>query len=130
MGSVTPTPGELDRMADEILAADLRSELCRECERRGVMLGDPAELVVLDGNDDDTGVRAILARYVCEEAHVWYAGEGKARGRAGDSPILLEEHYAHRRSKEVYMAEGTVGDWIDTEYNRKSDRLKQSFEHD
>jgi hypothetical protein len=113
-------------MADEILAADLRSELCRECEGRGVNLGDPEELVVLDANNEDTGVRAILARYVCERGHVWYAGEGKARGRGGEAPILLEDHYAQRRTKEVYMEEGVVGDWIDTEYNRKSDRFKQS----
>lgn len=108
---MTPSPSELDRMADEILAADLRSELCRECDRRGVVLGEPEMLTILDRDEQDTGVRAVAERYVCEQGHVWHAGEGKARGRGGDSPILLDEHYAHRRSKEAYMAEGVVGDW-------------------
>ena len=103
---------DLDRIADELLAADLRSELCRECGKRGVELGDPEELVVTNKHEDDTGIRAVVARYVCEEGHVWHAGEGRARGRGGDAPILLDEHYAHRRSKEAYMAEGVVDEWV------------------
>lgn len=108
----------------------MRSELCRECDKRGVKLGDALELVVLDADDNDTGARAVVERYVCEEGHVWHSGEGRARGRAGEAPILLSDHYAHRRSHEVYMADGVVGEWIDTEYNRKSDRLKSSFERE
>lgn len=104
---------DLDRQADELLAADLRSELCRECGKRGVALGDPELLIVTDRSDNDTGIRAVVARYVCEEGHVWYAGEGRARGRGGEAPILLDEHYAHRRSKEAYMAEGVVDEWVE-----------------
>lgn len=100
-------------MADEMLEADLRSELCRACDRRGVALGEPEMLTILDRDDEDTGVRAVAARYVCEEGHVWYAGEGKARGRGGEAPILLEDHMAHRRSKEAYMADGVVNEWIE-----------------
>lgn len=124
------SPVELDRVADEMLASDIRSELCRECEKRGVKLGDSVALVVLDAEENDTGIRAVVDRYVCEEGHVWHAGEGKARGRDGDAPILLDEHYAHRRSNEVYMAEGTIDGWIDTEHNRRSVRLIETIEHD
>jgi hypothetical protein len=108
----TPTSSELDRMATELLADDLRSELCRECDRRGVKLGVPVSMVILDREDADTGVRARAARYVCEAGHVWHAGEGKARGRGGDDPILLEEHYAHRRSKETYTESGQIDEFI------------------
>lgn len=108
-----PTPAELDRAADAILEADLRSELCRECGQRGVALGDPVPLPILDAQDKDTGVRAIAVRYVCEQGHVWYAGEGRARGREGESPILMEKHLAHRRSKEAYMHDGVVNEWIE-----------------
>lgn len=94
------TPGDLDRIATEMLEADMRAELCRECEKRGVEFGDPAVLVVYkDGKD--TGLRALAARYVCEAGHVWHAGEGKARGRGGDNPILLADHLEHRKSHEL-----------------------------
>lgn len=99
-------------MATELLAEDLRSELCRECGKRGVKLGDAAKLVILDRESSDTGIRAVAARYVCEEGHVWHAGEGKPRGRGGEAPILLDEHYAHRRSKETYMEEGTIDGFV------------------
>lgn len=105
---MNPSSSELDRIATEILADDLRSELCRECDRRGVKLGEPERLRILDKDEADTGVRAVAARYVCELGHVWHAGEGKPRGRGGDAPILLDEHYAHRRSKERFMNEGTI----------------------
>lgn len=103
---------ELDRAADELLAADLRAELCRHCDRRGVALGASEMLNVLDRDGEDTGIRAVVARYVCEAGHVWHAGEGKPRGRGGEAPILLEDHYAHRRSKEAYMADGTVNEFV------------------
>jgi hypothetical protein len=103
---------ELEAQADELLANDLRSELCRHCDRRGVALGDPETLIVLDRDDEPTGLAAVVARYVCEAGHVWHAGEGKPRGRGGEAPILLEDHYAHRRSKEAYMAEGVVNDFV------------------
>jgi hypothetical protein len=99
-------------MATEILAEDLRSELCRECDKRGVKLGDPVRLVILDKQEADTGVRAVASRYVCEDGHVWHSGEGKARGRGGEAPILLEEHYAHRRSKETYMENGVIDGYV------------------
>lgn len=110
MGQVNPA--DLERQADELLAADLRSELCRECGERGVKLGDPVPLPVLDADDKDTGIRAVVARYVCENAHVWHEGEGKPRGRDGDSPILMEKHYAHRRTKEVHFTDGTITDGV------------------
>ena len=109
----TPSPSELDRMANEILAADLRSELCRECEKRGVVLGEPERIVILDKDGRDTGLRACVARYVCESGHVWHAGEGKPRGRGGDDPILLEEHYAHRRGKETFMSDGVIDGYVE-----------------
>lgn len=102
---------DLDRQADEILADDLRAELCRECEARGVSFGTALELTVLDKHGADTGLRAVVEQFVCEQGHVWHAGEGRARGRGGESPILLDEHYAYRRSKEAYMASGTVDEW-------------------
>jgi hypothetical protein len=110
MGEVNPTPADLERMADELLAIDLRSELCRSCSERGVKLGDPIKLVVLDASDADTGLRAVSARFVCENGHVWHEGEGKARGRDGDSPILLDKHLAHRRTKEAHFTDGTITD--------------------
>lgn len=109
---MTPSPSELDRQATEILADDLRSELCRDCGKRGVKFGDPAILVILDKTGADTKLRAVAAAYVCEEGHVWHAGEGKPRGRGGEAPILLDEHYAHRRSKETYMEEGVIDGFV------------------
>lgn len=113
MGRVSASSAELDRQATELLADDLRSELCRECGKRGVKLGEPALLTILDASAEDTGIRAVAARYVCEEAHVWHAGEGKPRGRGGEAPILLDEHYAHRRSKETYMESGAIDEWVE-----------------
>jgi hypothetical protein len=78
----------------------MRSELCRECKQRGVELGEPVPLVV-EKDGADTGLRALVARYVCENGHTWYAGEGKARGRDGENPILLADHLEHRRSHEL-----------------------------
>lgn len=92
--------GDLDRIATELLEADMRSELCRECDRRGVVLGEPVPLVVMLA-DKDTGMRALTVEYVCENGHTWYAGEGKARGRGGENPILLADHLEHRRSHEL-----------------------------
>jgi hypothetical protein len=105
------TPADLERAADELLAADLRSELCRVCGERGVKLGEPVALPVFDAAEKDTGIRAVVARYVCEHAHVWHEGEGKPRGRGGDDPILLDEHYAHRKTKEAYTADGIVDEF-------------------
>lgn len=107
-----PSPAELERIADEILAADLRSELCRECDRRGVALGPPVMLVILSRDGEDTGARAESARFVCEQGHVWHAGEGKSRGRGGESPILLAEHMKKRKARETYMADGVVSEWV------------------
>jgi hypothetical protein len=95
------SPSDLDRIATELLENDMRAELCRECDRRGVEFGDPAMLIVSDRDGRDTGMRAIASGYVCENGHTWYAGEGKARGRGGDNPILLADHLEHRKSHEL-----------------------------
>lgn len=95
-----------------MLAEDIRSELCRDCDGRGVKLGDPALLTIVSADGEDTAIRAVAARYVCEQGHVWHAGEGKARGRKGEAPILLDEHYAYQRSKEAYMADGVINEFV------------------
>jgi hypothetical protein len=102
MGVVTErySPADLDRMATALLEDDMRAELCRECDHRGVEFGDPIPLVIYrDGVD--TGLRALAVCYICENGHTWHSGEGKARGRGGENAILLADHMEHRRSHEL-----------------------------
>jgi hypothetical protein len=100
-------------MATDLLAEDLRRELCRECASRGVRLGKPEMLTVLNQDGKDTGFRAVSARNVCENGHVWHEGEGRPRGAGGENPILLEKQLAYRQARERPISSDLLDQWAE-----------------
>lgn len=101
------TNSQLQAMADELLRDDARSELCRDCGERGEETGNVARLE--QDAMDKQGHRLVLEfpEIECSNGHVWYQGEGQARGIGGDNPILFEEHFQSRRRREIYTSLGT-----------------------
>lgn len=96
---------ELEREATRLLEADVRAELCRECNGRGEVY-DCTVLPVLKGNKTPTGVNVIFQLYKCANNHQWASGEGKMRGIGGESPILFEEHLRERARREIFTESG------------------------
>jgi hypothetical protein len=104
---------EMEQIADNLLKADSRRELCRQCDEYGDETGhiesqpqehpDGAPLV------DETGAQLYVdfPELRCKNGHIWYVGEGKARGNKGDNPILFKEHLKNRMSREIYTTVGT-----------------------
>lgn len=107
------TKRELELMADEFLREDARAEMCVICETRGKETGNiqTMEQYSEDGEPirDGEGFPLVLEfpEYKCKNDHVWFKGEGKARGIAGSNPILFEEHLQQRRRREIFPANGT-----------------------
>jgi hypothetical protein len=90
------TSRQIETLADGLLREDARSELCRECEKRGDLTGNVTEGEVVD-----------FPEYSCKNGHTWYAGEGAVRGIGGENPILFEEHFQSRRRREIFTSLGT-----------------------
>lgn len=104
---------ELEQFADAILRADSRRELCRQCDKYGDETGNiesqPQEHE--DGSPlvDETGAQLYVdfPELRCVNGHIWYKGEGKARGNGGRNPVLFEEHLKNRQRREIYTTVGT-----------------------
>lgn len=104
---------ELEQLADKILRDDSRRELCRQCDAYGEETGHIESQPQF--NDDDTPLvdQEGQQLYVdfpelrCKNGHVWYKGEGKARGNGGPNPVLFEEHMKNRQRREIYTVVGT-----------------------
>lgn len=105
--------GELEAFADQLLREDSRRELCRQCDGYGDETGhvesqpqfhdDGAPIVDNEGQQ----LYVDFPELQCEKGHVWYKGEGKARGNGGTHPILFEEHLKNRQRREIYTQIGT-----------------------
>ncbi len=104
---------ELTAYADAILRADVKTELCRQCEAPGEETGETALAAQYNDRDeailDDEGEPLFLkfAELKCEKGHRWYKGEGKSRSIGGENPILFKEHFESRRRREIYCEVGT-----------------------
>jgi hypothetical protein len=101
------TKGQLNAITDAILKQDARSELCRECGKRGTETGESKTMAQEVEDKQGRKVALVYPEFICENDHKWYEGEGKTRGIQGDSPILFEEHLQQRRKREIHTAEGT-----------------------
>jgi hypothetical protein len=99
---------EMELMADELLRADSRSELCQTCDERGNPTGAVKPVPQPDFIDDQG--RMLVLDYkelMCANGHRWHEGEGNPRSIQGENPILFEEHLASRRRREIYCTVGT-----------------------
>lgn len=96
------TQREMELIADEMLKDDSKKELCRECGERGMKTGNVkhTEQPLEDGSGNPLMID--FAELQCENEHLWFEGEGRAKGIGGDNPILFEEHLASRRRREIY----------------------------
>lgn len=109
----TYTKWQLERMADEMLRADVRRELCRRCGKYGEETGLIESLPQTDddGNAEvDEAGNTLFVEFpelICEQGHRWYKGEGKSRGIDGKNPILFKNHLDDRRRREIYTSVGT-----------------------
>lgn len=107
------TESQLADIADELLRQDSRTELCRTCGERGDLTGevvpvpqfDPEDKPLLDGKKRHLHIE--FPEITCKNDHVWFQGEGSARGIGGDNPILFEEHFLSRRRREIYTSLGS-----------------------
>lgn len=104
---------ELEQIATNLLRADSRRELCRQCDEYGSETGhiesqpqthpDGDPLVDNEGNQ----LYVDFPELQCDNGHIWYKGEGKARGNGGTNPVLFEEHLKNRQRREIYTQVGT-----------------------
>lgn len=98
---------DLERMADELLRDDAKSEQCRTCSKRGELTGEVEHTTQPAVDGEGTPLELDFPEYECVNGHRWFAGEGQLRGIAGDNPILFEEHFQNRRRREIYTSLGT-----------------------
>lgn len=94
-------------MADELLRADARSELCKDCKERGTETGHIEHSAQAATDAEGHELVIDFPEYTCPNGHRWYKGEGLARGIGGDNPILFEEHMQSRKRREIYTTIGT-----------------------
>lgn len=107
-------------MADELLRADAKRELCRTCleegdddEPYGQETGavDTRPLREKDGSlkvdEEGNVILGDFPEFACDRGHTWFLGEGKDRGIQGNNAILFEEHLQTRRKREIYTQIGT-----------------------
>lgn len=108
---------QLEYLADQMLRQYAKHELCRTClaDEKGEIEGQETGKVehipqYKDGEPivDDEGSQLILAypELSCENGHVWFLSEGKARGHNSENPVLFEEHLIQRKRREIYTTEG------------------------
>lgn len=104
---------ELEQIATNILRADTRRELCRQCDEYGDETGHIESQPQFNDDDSPLVDQEGQQLYVdfpelqCNNGHVWYKGEGKARSNSGENPILFEEHLKNRQRREIYTTVGT-----------------------
>jgi hypothetical protein len=104
---------ELEQIADNLLKADSRRELCRQCDEYGDDTGHVESQPQFhpDGEPlvDNEGQQLYVdfPELRCKNGHIWYKGEGKARGNGGKNPVLFEEHLKNRQRREIYTTIGT-----------------------
>lgn len=113
------TKSQMEAMADDLLKADVKSELCRECGERGSETGEilSKHQDALDGQ----GHQLVLdfPELACKNKHAWCMGEGKLRGIDGKDPILFEDHLMSRKKREIMCANGTPDpEIVSGSYNR------------
>lgn len=101
------TNSELERLANQLLRAHSKSEICRDCGKMGEedgLIEDKPQAV-----ENKAGEQLVLGfkHYTCPDGHDWYHGEGQERGIGGRDPILFEEHFQSRRKREIYTSLGT-----------------------
>lgn len=106
------TDHEIELMANAMLKADSKTEMCRKCGSQGVETGDSrveAQFALdTDGEViEDLNLQIVFPEYRCSADHVWFKGEGKDKGFKGDNPVLLEEHLIARKRREIYCENGT-----------------------
>jgi hypothetical protein len=103
----TYTGREMELIADDMLKADSKAELCRECGTSGGRTGELKHTE--QGLEDGSGntLHIDFPELECDNGHKWFEGEGKAKGIGGDYPILFEEHFASRKRREIYTSIGT-----------------------
>lgn len=101
------TRSELEAFADNLLRADSRREMCRECEAPGETTGVVKQMPqeAMDGSGNQLVVE--YDQYRCEQDHTWWQGEGRDRGLKGENPILFEDHMIQRKKREIYTSVGT-----------------------
>jgi hypothetical protein len=112
------TAHQIELMADAILKADSKREMCRQCAGQGEKTGekkigpqfmyDEDGIVLgplLDGEGHQLGV--VFYELMCSNGHTWFEGEGKAKGFKGENPVLLEEHIIARKRREIMCENGT-----------------------
>lgn len=93
-------------MADQLLREDAKSEVCRECGKRGEEIGHK-DTEQAPQDEEGNALHVSFGEYKCENGHEWYIGEGAARGIGGEDPILFEEHIQSRRRREIFNTLGT-----------------------
>jgi hypothetical protein len=105
------TERELELMADAMLKADSKQEMCRKCgcqgfttgvQNVGVQHGTTEEGVIVD-----IGLALVFPELECKNGHTWFQGEGKDKGFKGKNPVLLEEHLIARKRREIMCENGT-----------------------
>jgi hypothetical protein len=112
------TNHQIDLMADAMLKADSKREMCRICGGQGVETGEkqigPQFMYDEDGevigplvDGEGRQLAVVFHELACPEGHLWMEGEGKAKGFKGDNPVLLEEHLIARKRREIFCENGT-----------------------
>lgn len=104
---------QLEQIADELLRADSKREMCRKCGKYGTETGVIESMPQADPDGDPITDEEGNTLYMdfpeiaCEDGHRWYKGEGKARTIQGKNPILFANHLQDRRRREIYTSIGT-----------------------
>ncbi len=112
-GKMDYSKHEIELMADEFLRKDSKHELCSKCEGRGEETGKVRPTPQFEKNGepklDENEMQLVIdfPEFICENAHRWYKGEGKAKGIGGENPILFEDHLRARKKREIYCKEGS-----------------------
>lgn len=139
------TNHQIDLMADAILKADSKREMCRKCGGQGVETGEKQtrSQFMYDEDGDVIGplvdgegrqLALVFHELACPESHIWMEGEGKAKGFKGDNPVLLEEHIIARKRREIHSATGEIdpnivsGSYNKTHPNGRRQNSKESRE--
>lgn len=106
------TKWQLEQMADALLRADSKRELCLKCEEYGEETGVIESLPQTDKEGNpivDAEGNTLFVDYpelACALGHRWYLSEGRARSIKGENPILFENHLQDRRKREIFTSLG------------------------
>jgi len=100
------TNREKELIADSLLRDDARSEVCRVCKASGSPTGRTETMAQPAVDQGGHALSLEFPEFSCPAGHIWFQGEGEARGIGGKDPILFEEHLANRRRREILPANG------------------------